>query len=120
MTRKTMARMGEAHIARVLYHLRADAIREGAPGLEHVNALLILRGHDPEANGIPAKRPKTFPRGELRRRVLDALRGGPKTTAEIADGIVTDRAVKRVRECLVRMEKAGMVRQDEKNWILSG
>lgn len=119
MSRKTMSRLSEAFIARVLYHLRADAIREGTPGLEHVNALLTLRGLDPEAGRVPMKRPKTFPRGELRRLVLDALRDGPKTAAEIGANVPADRAQRRVGGVLRRMENAGMVRRDGAVWQLS-
>lgn len=111
-----VGRLGEGAINRVLYFLRAEAIRERKPGLEHVEAIHRLRGLGPYAVAMPLKRPRYCRPGELRRAVLAALRDGPTTTAEIATGLATDRAVERVRECLVRMEKAGMVRREGRVW----
>ena len=44
-------------ITRVLVNLRAQIIRDGAPGLEHVEALLALRGALPN-QPVPQKRPR--------------------------------------------------------------
>ena len=55
-----------------LYYLRSQIIREGLDGLEHVDALLRLRGLDPEAVHVPAKRVEAFRHGEFKRAVLDA------------------------------------------------
>jgi hypothetical protein len=51
----------EDTILNVLHYLRAEIAREGTEGAAHVDALLRLRGHDPEARPTPAKVPKAFP-----------------------------------------------------------
>ena len=43
-----------------LYYLRAQVIRDGLEGLGHVNALLRLRGLDPEAVKVPRKNKRLF------------------------------------------------------------
>ena len=68
-----------------LYYLRAQIIRDGLEGLEHVDALLKLRGLDPGAMHVPTKRVVRFRHGEFQREVLAQIRDGPKTVQEIAD-----------------------------------
>ena len=67
--------------------MRAVIMREGRKGLEHVDALLRLRGVDPASRVIHAKQPKHFARGTLQRSVLGALRDGPARGSEIARGV---------------------------------
>lgn len=68
----------------MLFRIRHDIVRGDGDGLEHVDALLRLRGIDPEARLIRSPRPRRFKRGHLTRAVLRALRDGPQTTAQIA------------------------------------
>lgn len=99
---------------RVLYRLRAEIVREGQDGLEHVDALLRLRGADPEAQTIPARVPKSFGRGKLRMAVLRALRDGPRTSAQVAAAVaaehgMTAEQVRTVYPCLSRMLASGAI-----------
>ena len=71
-------------IISVLHFIRQEIVRDGLDGLEHVDALLRQRGVDPDALVTPDKRPKAFRKGELRQMVLEALRDGSQTGAEIA------------------------------------
>ena len=70
-------------IIRALYRLRAEIIRDGQDGLEQVDALLRLRGADPEGRRVPPKLARHFGRGKLRLAILMALRDGPRTGAQI-------------------------------------
>jgi hypothetical protein len=80
-------------IVRVLYRLRAEIIREGQDGLEHVDALLRLRGANPEAKRVPPKVARQFGRGKLRLAILRALRDGPRTGAQIAAAVAAERGL---------------------------
>lgn len=68
-----------------LASLRAQIIRDGAPGLEDVEALILLRGG--ELQPVALKNKRTLRRGALKRIILAALRSGPKTTREIASAL---------------------------------
>lgn len=76
--------LSEGTIRSVLLYLRAEAIREGAPGLEHVEALLTARGIDPEAQRVPTKYQRRFRRGQFRSALIGLLRERPRTAPEIA------------------------------------
>jgi hypothetical protein len=68
---------------RVLLYLRAQIIRDRLDGLDHVDALLRLRGCDPDAYRVPPKRRRHFRNGGLRRAVLAILREhGPMTARD--------------------------------------
>jgi hypothetical protein len=71
-----------------LHFLRCRIEREGNPGIEHVDALLRQLGVDPEALDTPRKTHRAFRKGERRKAVLDALRDGPKTGAEVARAVM--------------------------------
>jgi len=106
-----------------LYYLRAQIIRDGSPGLEHVDALLRLRGLDPAAMHVPTKSVVRFRSGEFQRAVLVQLWGGPKTVQEIADTFA-DRLAHvdnwnrkmRVRKCLRMFEGRGVVLREGLSW----
>jgi hypothetical protein len=76
--------MKDATVTGVLHNLRCAILRDGLDGLEHVDALLRLRGVDPDSLRMYAKRPKHFGRGKLRCAVLEALRDGPMRGRDIA------------------------------------
>ena len=87
-----MRPVSNATFVRVLYRLRAEIIREGQDGLEYVDALLRLRGADPDAQRVPSKQgPKAFGRGKLRLAILRELREGPRTGAQIVAVIAAER-----------------------------
>ncbi|WP_439122004.1 helix-turn-helix domain-containing protein [Marivita sp.] len=100
-----------------LYHLRAQIVREGLDGLEHVDALLKLRGVDPESLHIPEKRHWRYRRGEFRIAVIEALREGPKTAPQIARELDHNHAC--VCRCLRTLEGRGVVQRDGRVWLLA-
>lgn len=121
MTRHFFRPMKDATVIGVLHNLRCAILRDGQDGLEHVDALLRLRGVDPASLRMYAKQPKRFARGTLRKAVLSALREGPARTSEIARRVLSNameytRAYRCVYQCLDSMRKAGMVRRDGRLW----
>ena len=74
-------------ITRALVALRAELIREGGPGLDHVEALLQLRGHNLGPVPRKAVTPARFRRGKLRVAIYAALRPGPLTGREIVERV---------------------------------
>src|SRR5688500_15623863 len=106
-------------ITRALLALRAELIREGRPGLEHVEALLQLRGNNLPPVPQKAKTPARFRRNRLRVAIYAALRDGPLTGPEIvrrvseAHGIAYDALYRSVYAQLYMMRKVGrVVRED--------
>ena len=86
-----------------LHFLRCKIVRDGLRGQMHVDALLRQLGADPNVLEMPRKTPKRFRKGERRRAILEALRDGPKTGAEVtrvvmerASGLTYRQAYKRV------------------------
>ena len=104
-----------------LHFMRCRIIRDGDSGLVHVDALLRQLGVDPDTLPIPKKRDKHFKRNELRRAVLDVLRDGPLSGAEIADRVRGDldpkAAYRRTYQALSGMKKAGLVGHRKRKWI---
>ncbi|KIT16732.1 hypothetical protein [Jannaschia aquimarina] len=126
MTRAYFRPIKEETVISVLHYMRQEAVREGAGGLDHIDALLRLRGCDPEALNMPRKVPKTFQRSELRRLVLTILRHGPMTGAQITKSVVLRcpgltyrHAYKSVYVALSGMKARGMVSHEERVWLVS-
>lgn len=122
MKQLRLGRVSEDTIRNALLYIRAEIVRDNLNGLEHVDALLAMRGH--EAAPVPRKTPKAFKRGELRRMILDALRDGPQTGAQLAeriagqrDGLTRQQAYKRVYIALHGMQRRGMVRHQGRLWL---
>ncbi len=67
----------------MLLHMRLEAIRGDQAGLEHINALLLQKGYNPDNQLIRQYRPRVFKRGELSRYIAKALRDGPKAGPEV-------------------------------------
>lgn len=113
----------DASLVSALHFLRCRIIRDGEPGLGHVDVLLRQLGADPEALPLPAKRPDHFKRNELRRAILDALRDGPLRGGEIADRVRGNLDPKLAYKCtyqgLAHMKEAGLVRRDGPLWGLA-
>lgn len=74
----------EETIVSSLLYIRAEIIREGKPGLAHVEALMRARGLDPEGQRVPAKYQRRFRRGEFRAALVGLLRGRPRTAPDLA------------------------------------
>lgn len=116
----------EDTIIDVLSYIRAEIVRDGLDGLEHVDALLTARGVDPEARHIPRKTDRRFKRGMLRAAVLRSLADGPKTGREIAEDVATKTeglsaksAYKRVYICLHGLKASGSIKHCCSFWKLS-
>lgn len=99
-----------------LYCLRAQIIREGIEGLHHVEALMRLRGLDPEAIHVPKKNKRRFRNGGLRTAVLGVLRQEPHTTRQVAEKL--DCESRGVGKCLRTLEVRGVVRREGRVWVL--
>ena len=113
MTRHFFRPMKDATVIGVLHNLRCAILREGHDGLEHVDALLRLRGVDPDRLRMYAKHPKHHGRGKLRIAVIQALRDGPLRGSEIArrvqgEGLDYARAYRLVYQCLNSMKDKGL------------
>ncbi|WP_372603053.1 hypothetical protein [Actibacterium sp.] len=116
MTRHYFRPIKEETVVSVLRYVREEILRDGLDGIEHVEALLEARGVAPDSLPVAAKTPKAFKRGELRRMVMDALRDGPQTGAEIAKAVhaqmqdlTYQQVYKRVYVCLWQMKGRGVV-----------
>ncbi len=112
----------EETVTRTLHYMRSQIIREQLDGLEHVEALLELRGE--ALRHVPKPQPKNrFRASRLKWLVMDALREGPKRGREIATYVseqspqlTSKEAYQRTYMCLTRMKKAGTVARDGMLW----
>ena len=111
-----MHRHSDETINTSLYYLRAQIIREGVDGLEHVEALMKLRGLTLDALSVPEKRNRRFRKGQLRQAILDELRNGPRTSRQLQDAI--GHSMNNFRHTLLTLESRGVVRRDRSTWLL--
>ena len=116
--------MQDKSIDGALLALRKQIIRGQGDGLDHVEALLRLRGVDMPY--VCPKRVNVARRGEAQRIALDALRDGPKTLREVAaymaerrPGVSPEAALPRAGLALNKLRKAGAVRRDGRVWSLT-
>lgn len=116
--------VSEAMVSSALHTLRVRTIREGLPGLEHVEALLALRG-DNLAPVLPA-RTILFRKGELSRMIRQALREGPLELRAIvkhayaSKPAMDDKAARnRVANALTRLKREGVVAHEGRVWRLA-
>ena len=106
---------GDEMINSSLHYLRARTIREGLDGLEHIEAIMRIRGLDLEAMHIPRKNKRRFRNGALRAAVMGVLREGSHTAREIADKLECQR--NSVYGCLRTLEAHGVVRREGRAWL---
>jgi predicted Rossmann fold nucleotide-binding protein DprA/Smf involved in DNA uptake len=106
---------GDEMINSSLHYLRARTIREGRDGLEHIEAIMRIRGLDPEAVHVPRKNKRRFRNGALRAAVMSVLREGSYTSREIADRLECQRSS--VHGCLRTLEAHGVVRREGQGWL---
>jgi len=113
--------MQDRSIDNALLALRRGIIRENGGGLEHVEALLRLRG-------LPIPKPcayrDPFPSGELKRAILAALADGPKSGSDLCrhvmalrEGMAYRDASKCVSNALRRLKAKGLVRRERRMWL---
>lgn len=117
--------ISEATITSALHSLWVRTIREGLLGLEHVDAMLTLRG-DNLAPVLPARRYR-FRRGGLCRAVVRALQQGPLVLFEIVAAVYAGKAAlaerpasNRVANVLARLKRDGAVAHEGQFWRLAG
>ena len=111
--------MLEKSITNALLHLRVQTIRESLDGLEHVEALLKLRGVDLAKHPVPRK---IAQRRDTAILAMDALRDGPKTGKEVslhaaaATGMTYDEARGRLYQALHNLRRKGWVVKEGSVW----
>ena len=116
--------MQDKSINGALLALRKQIIRGKLDGLEHVEALLVMRGvHMPAV--LPAKNANVAYRGQVRKILCEALRDGPKTRAELVRYVAAKRPTlppevvyRRADQVLWKMKKAGMLCREGRVWRL--
>lgn len=114
--------MQEASITAALVALRVRTIREDRAGLEHVEALLRMRGHN--LGPVPRRHADAiFHRGELRKLIRQALRRGPLTLREVSEHVGAQRpdvgprlAYKRASSVLSKMAARGELAHEGRMW----
>ena len=116
-----LRRLKPETITRALAALRAELMREGGLGLEHVEALLQLRGNN--LAPVPRKAPpQQFKRNRLRLAIRIALRGGPITGPEIVKRIAASHGLdygeiyRSVYSQLGQMRRAGVLAHEGALW----
>ena len=110
--------MQDKTINSALLALRKNLIRECGAGLDHVEALLAMRGV-PMPAVLPAKRRDVARKGHMAAMILEALRRGPKPLREIAAHVASKRpeideraAYVRTTQALDKLKRKGRVVQD--------
>lgn len=103
-----------------LLALRKQIIRSHGEGLEHVEALLALRGVR-WRQVRPTQRPDRGRRGQTRRVLLEALAGGPKRLCELTAVVQAWKpelppllAHQRASKALRKLKEAGLVRREDR------
>lgn len=116
--------MQDGTINRTLIALRRKTILDGLGGLEHVEALLVLRG-------VPLALIRTMPvdrarRLHMTRLILEALQDGPMPMREIAAHVASQRpeisrkaAYKRTCGVVYRLKCKGAVVREGRLWWLA-
>jgi len=114
--------MSDETITIALAQLRAKIIRERLDGLEHVEALLKLRGY--ELRPVPRKNRVSYRRNGLRRYVVHLLKDGPKTHGEIVAalqlrGLGKRSAADQAKGVMTSLREIGWVEERGRVWRLA-
>src|SRR6056297_1386858 len=115
--------MQDRTIDSALLALRKQIIRDSLDGLDHVEALLQMRGVD-APRVMPPKPKNSARRGHMTALVLNALAEGGKTLPEVArcvhqrrPGLPYSAAYARTGQALAKLKKRGLVRREGRVWI---
>lgn len=122
MTRTYFRPIKEDTIVSVLHFLLQEAAREDFDTLPHIDAILASRGIDPETLQTPRKTPKVFSKGELQRKVIEALReptSGPEIVRAIDSPLPYKETYRRVYIVLHRLKGRGIVVREGRVWRLA-
>src|SRR6056297_3323428 len=106
---------GDEMINSSLHYLRARTIRDGLDGLEHIKAIMWIRGLDLEAIHVPRKNKRRFRNGALCAAVMDVLRDGSYTAHGIAGRLDCQRRA--VYGYLRTLEANGMLKREGRVWL---
>jgi hypothetical protein len=113
----------EETLVAALHFMRCQIVRDHAEGLEHIDALLRLRGVDPDSLPLPQKFPKTFKRGHLSQAILRELRDGPLRGSDLArrlqGNLAYADAYRKVYAALHRLKEARLIVHDSCIWRLA-
>jgi hypothetical protein len=113
----------EETLVAALHFMRCQIVRDKAEGLEHIDALLRLRGVDPDSLPLPQKFPKTFKRGHLSQAILRELRDGPLRGSELArrlqGNLAYEDAYRKVYAALHRLKESGLIGKRSRDWYLA-
>lgn len=114
--------MQDKTINNALLALRKQIIRESGEGLDHVEALLALRGVD-LTTVYQAKAANWARRGHMHRMALEALKDGPLTRRQLVDRIAgqrpevpPERIYWRTDAALAKLQAKGLVRREGRVW----
>ncbi len=114
--------MQDRTINNALLALRKQIIRCDGAGRGHVVAMLRLRGVD-MPRVLPAKRQDVARKGHMSKLVLEALRGAPMATTDVAAYVARNRpeltpetAKKRTALCLTKLKRRGLVWREGRVW----
>lgn len=115
--------MQDKSIDNALLALRKQVIRESCEGLDHVEALLALRGvRMPRV--MPSKKPDVARCGQMQGLILAALSEGPKPLREIVAYVAERRpeisyeaAYRRTGQRLPQLRDKGLVRRGGGVWL---
>lgn len=111
--------MQDRTIDNALLALRKKLTQERDKGLEHVEAL--LRQRRVPMPPVPRKPDTAMPRMALKRAVLAMLRDGPKTWAQIVEGLQADGtrprwAKARASNAIGKLRRQGLIERCEGGW----
>ena len=114
--------LSDETINKALAQLRATIIRDRLDGLEHVEALLRLRGY--ELCPVPRKNRVSYRRNGLRRYVVHLLKDGPKTHGEIVAalqlrGLGKRSAADQAKGVMTSLREIGWVEERGRVWRLA-
>ncbi|WP_104019491.1 hypothetical protein [Roseovarius nitratireducens] len=115
--------MQDRTIDNALLALRKQIIRDDLGGMDHVEALLQMRGVD-APRVMPPKRKDVARRGHMTALVLRALGEGGKTLREVVSYVCQNRpelpytaSYKRTGQALANLKKRGLVRREGRVWL---
>ena len=126
-------RLGRCHLSahvdeavEALLLLRAEIVRDGRSGLSHVDALLALRGRDPDGNEVDRLVARFAGRGTLKTQLVGFLSEGPRTLKELVARVQQTRpnadehqTYHSTANCLTKLRRSGVAVTEAGRWRLT-
>ncbi|MDF0601270.1 hypothetical protein P1J78_11060 [Psychromarinibacter sp. C21-152] len=117
--------MQDKTINNALLALRRQIDRDNLDGMDHVEALLSLRGV-PIPRLSPARKPDVAGKGVMARMIIEALQAGHSTQSGVTAHVAARRpdlsewdAYRRTSLCLARLKRSGRVVREGRAWRLA-